>query len=120
MHDTQELENKTLQILKAGYMPADNKNLVTFVTIATLYAVTTAAAFALGFQLSTKTAQNNLTSLQEYRHLEAEIINAYEDQHGIVSTLVADQIPTPYRYIDQSGNVKQITTPPPRALYKVK
>jgi len=94
-------------------MPQDNKNLITFTTIATLYAVTTAAAFALGFQLSSQTSKNNLTTLQEYRHLEAEIIKAYEAQHGVVSTIEVNNNKPVYKYYNKNGLITPIYTPNP-------
>jgi hypothetical protein len=98
-----ELESKTLQILKKGYMPADNKNLITFVSITTLFAITTAAAFALGFQLRANTVQSNLTSLQEYRQLEADIIDNYENRHGLSSTIDINNNHPVYKYYNQDG-----------------
>ena len=105
-----KLENAVRNKITNGYMPSDNKNLITFTTIATLYAITTAAAFALGFQLSSQIYTNNLTSLQEYRLLEAEIINAYEDQHGLVSTINKNNHQPIYKYYNQDGLLTPINS----------
>jgi len=101
------LQQEAKEVIKHGYMPQDNKNLITFTMIATLYAITTAAAFTFGFQLRANTAQNNLNnSLQEYRMLEAEIISTYEARHGLPSTIDNNNIPL-YKYYNQDG----ISTP---------
>lgn len=74
------LESKALNILKGGYMPTDNKNLITFATITSLFIVSSAAAFVLGYQLSSEATKNNLATVQSYAHLEAGIhtpINTY-------------------------------------------
>ena len=113
MHDTQELENKTLQILKAGYMPVDNKNLIAFATIATLWIVSSAATLKIGYDLKASEMNGNLTTLASYSELEADIINNYEKQHGIASIHTAEKIPTPYSYIDKSDVLQQIITPRP-------
>jgi hypothetical protein len=107
----QELSHKAFNVIKNGYMPVNNKNLITFVTITTLFAITTAAAFSLGFQLQANTAESHLTSLQEYRQLEADIISSYEAHHGIEPTLPVAQIQTPYSYLDETGLMHQITVP---------
>jgi hypothetical protein len=116
MHDTQELENKTLQILKAGYMPVDNKNLIAFATIATLWIVSSAATLKIGYDLKASEMNGNLTTLASYGELEANIINNYEKRHGIASIHAAEKIPIPYSYIDKSGFLQQITTTPPRVF----
>jgi hypothetical protein len=97
-------------------MPADNKNLITFVTITTLFAISTAAAFALGFQLSSQASKNNLTTLQEYRHLEAEIINAYEDQHGLETKINKHNHQPLYKYYNQDGIVTPIYAAPHQTI----
>jgi len=117
MNATQEIERKTLNILKTGYMPQDNKNLITWSAVTSLFIVTAAAAFQLGYKQAILTAQSSLTTMQEYRHLEAEIINAYEDQHGLVSTIDKKTHQPLYKYYNSAGIITPIyTTPPPRSL----
>ena len=111
------LQSKAINILNGGYMPTDNKNLITFAAITSLFVVSTAAAFVLGYQLSTEATKNNLAAVQEYRHLEAEIINAYEEEHGLVSAVHSSDIVTPYSYINKNGIQTPIhMTPPPEFL----
>jgi len=110
------LESKAINILNGGYMPTDNKNLITFTAITSLFVVSTAAAFVLGYKLSTEATKNNLVTVQEYRHLEAEIINAYEEEHGLVSNVHSSDIFTPYSYINKNGLQTPIHITPPRPL----
>ena len=107
------LQSKAINILNGGYMPTDNKNLITFAAITSLFVVSTAAAFVLGYQLSTAAMKNSLTTVQEYRHLEAEIINAYEDEHGLVSTIDKKTHQPLYKYYNSAGVITPIYTPPP-------
>ena len=105
-----KLENSVRNKITNGFMPTDNKNLITFTTISMIFAIATASAFVLGYQLSTETSKNSLTTLQDYRHLEAEIINAYEDQHGLVSTINKNNHQPVYKYYNQNGLLTPINS----------
>ena len=93
-----KLENSVRNKISNGFMPTDNKNLITFTTISMIFAIATASAFVLGYQLSTETSKNSLTTLQDYRHLEAEIINAYEDQQVQLVIFIYNQSQKRRRY----------------------
>jgi len=106
MNTTQEIERKTLDILKTGYIPQDNKNLITWGLLTALLIVSVAAAFQLGYSQASTAITTNFASLAEYRRLEQVIINDYFNKNSEMNTLPA---PTkfnknvPIYYLDSDG-----------------
>jgi hypothetical protein len=50
MYNTSELERRTTSILKKGWTPTDNKNLLTFAAISGITFLVGAASYLLGYQ----------------------------------------------------------------------
>jgi hypothetical protein len=55
-----ELQSKTLKILKKGWMPTSNKNLLTFTTIGVLLTMLGSAAHSLGYQQAQADCEHKL------------------------------------------------------------
>jgi len=114
MNATQEIEYKALNILKTGYMPQDNKNLITWSFVTSLFIITAAASFQIGYKQAIMTNKSSLFAVQEYGNLEAKIIKSYEERSGITSTINKDNHKPLYKYYAKDGTIWPMYTTPPR------
>jgi hypothetical protein len=108
------LDKECKKVISKGFMSADNKNLLTFAALTSLFIISSATSFKIGYDIKGRSDTDNFNSLREYRQLEASIISDYEITHGIASIHAVDTITTPYSFIDSNGNIKQITVPSPK------
>jgi len=111
MTNNDHLESKTLNILKNGYMPTDNKNLLTWGSLTALFIVSVASSFQLGYSQASTAITNNFASLAEYRRLEQVIINDYNKSQRTRSGLSKQHNPkapprdhSPIYYLDSNGS----------------
>ena len=103
------LEDQTINILKNGYIPQDNKNLLTCASITALFIVSNVATYTLGIT----SMESNINATLD---LEAKIVHDYESKIGIdhthrnpKSVLFHKVKPSKqYSYYDKNGNIVTI------------